>query len=190
MEDEYIDMARKLPARLQEATVEGITADPSFDPVREYLAHLEANIRKGMGLLLCGPNGAGKTGAMSAVFQEVKRRWPGMGAKNLMWCRARDIALSYGYFKTDSTFDEPVDRLYEGSRVLVIDELGRESDIKNYNMRMHNLFGIRRDNRRVTSFTSNLPPDQLAIKYGPGFMSLLAETCLVVQVGGDDRRQA
>src|SRR6185369_6687723 len=93
------------------------------------------------------------------------------GSKTLMWCRADDIAQSYGYDKTDATFDDPVDKLYEGARVLFIDELGRETDVKNSDRRILRLFHRRYDNRRVTNFTTNLTFDELEKQYGESLVS-------------------
>ena len=185
-----IDMARKLPLRYQQFSFEQITESASFDIVREYLGDLRGFIKKGVGLALLGPNGCGKTGALAMVQQRLLAELPQWGAKDRMWCRARDIALTYGYFKVDITFDEDVDVLYNTARWLVVDELGRETDIKNFDRRMHSLLSSRRDNMCVTCFTSNMDMTKIRDTYGEGFASLLYETCIVATVDGPDRRRS
>lgn len=187
---DVIDMARRMPLRYQAFSPDRLTGEPSFNIVREYLANIRQNCRNAVGLALLGPNGCGKTGAMAILHKAVEKAVPHWGAKARMWCRARDIATSYGYFKSDSTFDEDVDTLYNEARWLVVDELGRETDIKNFDRRMHSLLSSRRDNLCTTCFTSNMTLDKICEVYGEGFYSLLHETCIVAVVSGPDRRMA
>jgi DNA replication protein DnaC len=105
-----------------------------------------------------------------------------------MWCRARDIATTYGYWLQDETFDEPVDSLYNSAKFLVVDELGREQDVKNFAQRMHSLLSVRRDNLLVTCFTTNLSLEKVGNVYGAGFYSILHETCFACSAQGPDRR--
>ena len=188
MENRIIDMVRKLPKRFETYTIDKLTDNASFAYVRGYIDNLSNNLKTGKGLFLYGANGIGKTGALACVHHAVKARRIEWGAKERMWCRARDIALSYGYFYTDETFDESVDHLYNTCAWLVVDELGRESDIKNYERRLHSLLSSRRDNMVVTSFTSNLSLMKIQEIYGNGFYSMLHETCYIVECDGPDRR--
>lgn len=184
-----IDMARRLPLRYQQFSFERVTQHESFDIVREYGNGLRSFCKQGVGLALLGPNGCGKTGALAMLHRRVEAEFPQWGAKDRMWCRARDIALTYGYFNTDQTFDEDVDSLYNTARWLVIDELGRETDIKNFDRRMHSLLSSRRDNLCITCFTSNMSLENIQATYGEGFASLLHETCILASVEGPDRRK-
>src|SRR6476646_8219009 len=92
-----------------------------------------------MGLLLMGPNGSGKSGALAALHNLAKTIPQLSSSKYTMWCYARDVARTYEYGLIDQTFDDYVDDMYEEAKWLVIDELGRESDIKNHDRRMHAL---------------------------------------------------
>lgn len=190
MDNRRIEMARKLPKRFETYSINKMTDTSSFAYVQAYVDDIDNNLKKGIGLLLIGSNGIGKTGALASVHQIVRERRVGWGAKERMWCRARDIALNYGYFYIDETFDETVDNLYNTCEWLVVDELGRESDIKNYERRLHSLLSSRRDNLAVTSFTSNLTLQKIEELYGRGFHSMLHETCWIVQCDGPDRRVA
>lgn len=188
-----IDISRRLPDRLAKYTLEGITPDLSFDPVRAYHQKLHEYVKAGVGLCLSGPNGSGKSGAQAAIFSFLRLAKPNWGSREKMWCRARDVASTYGYFMNDQEFDQPIDDLYEKAKYLIIDELGRETDIKNFDSRMFSLLGVRRDNNLVTGFTTNLSLGEgtgsIHDKYGVGFYSTLHETCVLVSVGGKDRRR-
>lgn len=182
------NIPRKLPQRMRKYRLDGVSADPSFGIVREYATSIKRQVRLGNGLFLYGANGCGKSGALAALWNEMRKACPQIGASERIWCRARNIARTYEFNYVDAEFDERFDDIFETAKWLVVDELGRESDVRNYERRMCNLLAVRVDNRLVTHFSSNFTPDQLKEMYGLGFVSLLHEATAIVPVSGPDRR--
>jgi DNA replication protein DnaC len=182
-------MERKLPAHYKDFSEASITKGHGFEAVLHYVVDIRTMLKKGIGLCLLGPNGAGKSGALAVAFKRAKAICPAWGAKDAMWCSANAIATSYGYNAMDQQFDEPVDALYNNARFLVVDELGREASIKNADHRQFNLLSQRRNNNTITCYTSNMNLDKILSTYGEGFHSLLHERCMIVTVGGPDRRR-
>jgi len=189
MYGQQISMARSIPSKYSAFSLSELTSTPTFDGVRSYADNIKSHLSKKRGLLLVGANGIGKTGALASIHNLLATVRPMWGVKERMWCRARDIAKTYEYGHFDETFDEPVDELYNSCAWLVIDELGREADVKNFEHRMHSLLSSRRDNMKITSFTSNLSLSQIRNIYGEGFYSILHETsAFIIECDGPDRR--
>lgn len=195
MGDNEIIMKRRMPEKYKSCGLGGVPAGEAWDTIRRYEAQLSKQ-RPTVGIVLAGPNGVGKSGAMAVLHKEANCKYPHWASRHLMWANARDIALSYGYYKTDIVFDEDVDSLYESAKWLVVDELGKESDIRNFDRRMQSLLRCRSENNVVTHFTTNLSleeneNDQGTVLglYGKSFWSLLHETCILVSVDGEDRRR-
>jgi DNA replication protein DnaC len=194
--NQYIDMTRRLPLRLEKVcTEQGLTRQSSFTPVLDYLNRVGFYLGRRVGLCLSGPNGIGKTGALMVAVKRIRQIREGWMSREIMWTTARDIAREYEYGNLDNTFDDSVDTLLETAELLVIDELGRECDIKNFERRMLALLRKRVDNRKTTLIATNLSlsvePNLPNIKnvYGEAYWSLLHEACLMVTVEGPDRRK-
>jgi DNA replication protein DnaC len=195
MNEKLVTLARQMPPAYKSFTTARASRDKSFDPIRQYHKDMAVNFLNGVGVMMSGPNGVGKTGWLAVLFMYAVKLYPQWGVHQRLWLRARDVAQTYGYHLQEQEFDYPVDSLLQEAKILVIDELGRESDIKNFDRRMHNLIQRRVENRRVTLFTTNLSldadpekPGTVRTVYGEGFWSLLHQSCLAVTVSGPDRR--
>lgn len=196
MEDRSIRMTRLIPPKYRSYSADALPTDPSFNEVKRYHRELDEYFRHGVGLLLSGPNGVGKTGFLAVLFRYATRRYPQWGVADRVWTRARDVAQQYNYNYWEAEIGVPVDVVFQEAKLLVVDELGRESDIKNFDRRMHNLLQRRTESGLVTMYTTNLSldaepgkPGTVRTTYGEGFWSLIHQSCMVVTVGGPDRRK-
>ncbi len=187
---------RSLPKKYADCSIEQVSSGLEWNSVRDYYNSPGKYLHHGVGLVLSGPNGCGKTGAAAVLYKKVKESRPSWGSRNVVWASSRDIATYYGHYLTEGVFDIPVDEFYNTAKWLVIDELGRESNEKNFDRRLYSLLKARSDEKLTTLFTTNLslrdnPEDRNTVVglYGNSFYSLLHEACVLVSVIGDDRRR-
>jgi DNA replication protein DnaC len=144
-----------------------------------------------LNVVLAGPTGVGKTHLAAALY---KGRWEND-------CSAEFVTASAFIRKFSEKVDkesvllarygddkyEPADRLDNGCNTLVVDDLGRETDI--YASRIFCEILDRRMGAELQSiFTTNLTPVEMRTWLGePGYSRLL-NRCLWIDLDGDDRR--
>jgi DNA replication protein DnaC len=160
--------------------------------VLTYLSQLDNNRRQGLGLHFWGSYGTGKTLLACYVLREVIRSFD-----------YRRYPLYTGYFTTFSNlltlytdgwhdkearmeFSEKI----KGVDFLVIDDLGKEFRTKT-NLNQAALDTVLRDRvyaMRPIIITTNRTDEEIEDDYGIGTMSLFDESCIRVEVSGEDFR--
>ena len=154
---------------------------------------LSKNLRQGIGLLILGRNGVGKTYSAIGILKKYIRHFISLRRSlKLLYITAPDVIKAFspegGMFDEERSLSEV---LYDRD-VLVIDDLGQEyrgAGTGYSEQSLRNLLRHRIQNNLVTIFTTNFTKDQLMIQYKEGFMSLLAEGCVPVEMKGDDLRK-
>jgi len=151
--------------------------DPKLDylePVRNYLANLENNLKRGNGLLLHGPYRSGKSCIAAAVVQEVAAH-----KCRAFWIEADE--LMRGWDREDGRY-----RRARSAHLLVIDDLGIEGSAAYPLEVMGKALRYRLERACATIITTNMTPEKLKGHYGEKMMALMKECLLPLEVQGMD----
>lgn len=176
-----------VPKRFKHAVLGDMPADHE---VNEYVSLIEAHVHNGSGLALCGSNGVGKTHALAALTNYVSAT-----AQTLyppVFVRAPELMAAYG--RGLHSRDERLEMLNFDAHMeqcwwLVIDDFGKEQQVRNTAGLMSRLLRARYANNACTFITTNMQPMEVADVYGTSVWSIMAETMTVLKVTGPDRRQ-
>lgn len=165
-----------------------LTETRALKAVRAYAADLRRQIVAGRGLLMVGPNGTGKTASAILVLCAALRIEESIG-----FMSARDY-VSTAYAR-DEDLSEWRARLAR-SRVLVLDELGKEhraKDSEHAISELDDLLRWRRGRMLPTLIATNYDAEQIRAAYGESIWSILQDRFEWVPfsgAGGDFRLKA
>lgn len=161
-----------------------VAVDPDqLAPVRDYLAKLDSYVQTGMGLFLSGTVGSGKTTVLNMVLKELVRRdydcygTTFVGAIDEFASTWRDDAEKRSFAQR-----------FEYSKVLGIDDVGKEYSNKLSAHTLDRILRTRDQEARPTIVTTNLSPEKVHSGYGTPVLSLLVGKSVEVPLTGEDFR--
>ena len=140
-------------------------------------------IQSGIGLFMTGSNGVGKTYVLSMMLKDfVCTGYPSF------FITADDLFA----MKTDG-WSDPVEKArfnkkVKNSRLLVVDDIGKEFGNRLTKQVFESLIRYRVQNSLTTFVSSNKTLDELGDEYGRSFRSLLDESFILENVEADDVR--
>lgn len=186
LKDAGIPLSRKLRAvglvgRLCDMTLEGFEPmNPELD--RALRLAKSFVLKREFGLWFVGGCGTGKTHLAAGIVRELVRdRVP------VLFRYVPSLLDELRDMVVDGT-SEPIDRLVRRVDVLVLDDLGCEKRTDWAVERLTMIVNERVLGRQVTVVTSNLAPDEAALRLGDRIVSRLLENCRVVNMGEEDYR--
>lgn len=157
-----------------------------LDGVVKYLERREDFLARGMGMFLVGSYGTGKTMLANLVLKEM--------VKDGHTCFATTFSQTVEMFTagwSDKVEKEYFQRKFIGSRVLLLDDLGRELRGTKLALAETTFDAILRQRvqaGRATIITTNMEPEELGDGYGAAILSLIREKSLQLVFGGSDFR--
>jgi DNA replication protein DnaC len=157
-----------------------------------YLDDIPQHLEAGHGLLLLGPTGTGKTGALALVAAACHDRLR-LSAREVRYetgTRLMRLLLDRKASVDDESCDRD-DHGYPAWRVLLLDEFGSAYEHDYAFAALDDYLGWRYDQKLTTCVATNLDP--AALKSSPNYERLVdrwRETCVVLTMGGQSRRQA
>ncbi len=143
---------------------------------------------KNLNILLFGSVGTGKTCLAAAVGNELEKR--GYSVVFLTAFRFNDTCLKY-HTSFEANRADMLNALID-SDLLIIDDLGTESILKNVTLEyLYTVVNERMNLGKHTLITTNLIPEQLEARYGERTFSRLftQRVCLSVALQGEDLRK-
>ena len=137
-------------------------------------------------MLISGNTGVGKTYLLDSICNKLIE-------KNVVVNYYTAFALSDLFLKYRSSFNEAKAGLLDGvltCDVLIIDDLGSESNIKNNEEYFYSLFNERLVKNKSTIITSNLDMEQLLYRYGERTFSRLCNksNSVIIKINNKDLR--
>jgi len=172
-------VANYIPARFRRASLEDLTV-----PMR---LQVHEAAKAGKGIVFEGATGRGKTHAMCAVANDL-------GVDGFVaWLDFLETIRAWWRLRTDDAHRFDPSRWAERSRHLFIDDVGTEESRSNTELGAEafaQVVNARYKAGLVTHVTTNLGIEELGKRYGDRTVSRLAETCVWVQMTGEDRRLA
>lgn len=151
--------------------------------IKMYLQYQTEFIDRGIGLFLFGNTGTGKTMIANLLLKDMVR--------DGYSCFATTFAHCIEMY-TDGWHDAEQKRSFSNrfmrSRVLLLDDLGKEMRGKLSPSTFDYILRTRVQECRPTIVTSNLSPLQIENEYGVAALSLLVEQSIEVNLGGQDYR--
>ena len=155
--------------------------------VAEWAGNADANVESGRGLYIWSEtNGTGKTMLAALALKECISR----GITSYM-TTFQDLLSSLKSGWKDAEFDRWYRGRIDSAQVLVLDDIGKESE-SGFNgefakQTLDSLLRTRTQQGRPTIFTTNMSPSKLSA-YGMGVVSLVTEDTEIVFVEGNDFR--
>ena len=162
------------------------TMDAAYSAMRVFCDKFPHT--KNINLLLVGSVGTGKTCLASAIANELEAR--GFSVAFLTAFGFNDACRRY-HTSFEPSRSETLDALL-GADLLVIDDLGTESILRNVTLEyLYTVVSERMNARRHTLITTNLSPAALADRYGERIASRLfnERVCLSVALTEKDLRR-
>lgn len=157
--------------------------EEQLQPVYDYLAKVEEYVSSGMGLFLSGMAGTGKTLVANLVIKDLVRR--GHDCYATTFVGAIDNLTSSW---RDNNEKRRFARRFELSRVLALDDVGKEFSGKLAGHTLDRILRIRDQEARPTIITTNLTGPQVHNGYGGPVLSLLVGKSIEVPLSGGDFR--
>lgn len=151
-----------------------------------WIERREHNLRTGRGLMFRGQFGRGKTMLSSLIAKEMVK----LGVPTFFVTFAEMIEMftrGWGDKDSKARWEEKV----LNSKVLVLDDLGRDMTVKTNLPQSTFDFVLRHrvTTLRPTIITTNLTVEAMSTGYGKGVLSLLMERSNLVEVSGEDWRR-
>ena len=172
----------RIPARLQVATLEAISAQTLYrKPIELYLAALEENLKKGVGICFVGQKGRGKSGSAALITKEVLAR--GGSALFLEEDVLISAVLSKGIFDGEITIQQRA----EDVDLLVIDDVGLSAHTEKIQI-TEILVKHRIHRARSVILTTNLTDEVFSVRY-PTMGDAIKEACVSVVCSGIQWRE-
>ena len=150
----------------------------------EYASKHQQYIDSSIGLMLTGDNGIGKTLILTLLLKDMLKR----GYKGF-FTTADDLFA----MKTDGWTDDMEKKRFEkkvkNSKILVIDDAGKEFANRLTKQVFDSLVRYRSQNALTTLISSNKHLKELGAEYGQSFVSLIKGGYIVQEVDGKDYRE-
>lgn len=169
----------------QRLSWEDVSAEPgAVAKVKDYLAHSDAYVEAGCGLILYGSMGSGKTLLTMLALKELSCHWD---------CYFTTFAELIDTFTAG--WHDPEDKRWfyrriKNAGVLAIDDVGREQKGANFpRSTLDEVLRHRVAASRPTIITTNLNLEDLQRGYGTNIMSLLHERSTTYRFTGEDFRE-
>lgn len=155
-----------------------------YDKIENWCENITTSKYKNM--LISGNTGVGKTYLLDSICNKLIE-------KNIVVNYYTAFALSDLFLKYRSSFNEAKAGLLDGvltCDVLIIDDLGSESNIKNNEEYFYSLFNERLVKNKSTIITSNLDMEQLLYRYGERTFSRLCNKAnsVIIKINNKDLR--
>lgn len=158
----------------------------ALDGITKYLDRREQFLNRGVGMYLVGSYGTGKTMLANLVLKEL--------VKDGLTCWSTTFAQTVEMFTagwSDKTEKEYFQRKFIQSRVLLLDDVGRELRGTKLALAETTFDAILRQRvqaGRTTFITTNMTPADLEQGYGSAILSLIREKSLEQVFSGNDFR--
>jgi DNA replication protein DnaC len=166
---------RRLPKRWADASVADLTADQ--DPAGVVSGWWESG--HATLFLYAEEPGVGKTHAAFAVGAQAVEA----GATVEAWTTITLLSA----MRPDGDPDALPHAM--AADLLVLDDLGRESDSEWTRQQLHSILDARLANGRRTVVTTNLRDEQMESRYGAPLVDRLVDDAVIVEVRGESRRR-
>lgn len=153
---------------------------------RQEIAEWSAGILAGTedrGLLVAGPTGTGKTGNVCATIEHIIRN----GYRGIIEFHSFRILLRE--LRPDGNFDFSRLEQLLNRDLLCLDDVGSNKGSEWTEDQLGDIVDWRYQWALPTVVTVNVLPAQMGSVVGDRVASRLAETCVTVVMGGDDRRR-
>lgn len=153
----------------------------------DYLANIEVNFDRNVGLFISGSNGQGKTFASSLILIEAY----------IHRFSCKRVTL-HSYLKMyhntwnaeASDYLDTFERTVMRAEYLVIDEAGKETETKYSNSIFEDLLRTREEHNLPTIICTNYSTKDFEKRYGSSVTSLVRGNTIPVKVIGSDHRLA
>jgi DNA replication protein DnaC len=157
----------------------------AFEKVKNYVAGLEENLRKGRGLVLYGPVGTGKSHLAAAVYWEAKRK-----DYSAVFNTVSSLMDRLDKARLDSRESEfDLLELLKVADLLILDDLGVEVKSDRSAKRIYEVIAGRYSTNRATIITTNLDKQEDMVQWlGARVFDRLLETAEFVKFSGESYR--
>lgn len=152
-------------------------------PIHAYIEGADGYMDNGTGLFISGGIGTGKTLIATMTLKTLVRQ--GLSCFFQMFSQAME---SYTDSWGDSEKKEGFAERFLRSKVVCLDDLGREAPNKIAAPTLDYILRTRNQCLRPTVVTTNLTPRQIEARYGAQILSLLMEQSIGVHLEGRDFR--
>jgi DNA replication protein DnaC len=198
--------AAGIPQRFKGLTLETWLDVAGNDPAKRkaYQAAktllTEGSIEGKTSLYVYGPYGSGKTGLLTPLMTHYLAQ-----GKGCLWIEYTELILAiqsdYSRRETDDSQGMGLGGALETAKTvpyLLLDEMGDSDKVdkagavmkesSDRREKLHLVIGHRHSRMLPTLITSNLPPAQLALMFGPRTVDRILEMCAVVSLAGENLR--
>lgn len=186
----------RIPARYDDRgleTYDATSGDPqAFEGVQRWITKAEQWVNDGMGLFIFGPTGTGKTHLAQAALRKVISD---NNLSGIFITADRYLDMVYDELRNDGElsdgYSDPNLLMYMRRTfdLLVLDALGSERTTTDFARNaLIALLNNRYEEKKTTIITSLLSPDSIASRYGNQVMSILLDSCFVIETAGKDYR--
>lgn len=156
-------------------------ADAIVEQLSKYLFDHGRYISRGVGLFLSGPVGTGKTMLANLVLKELVKK--GYSCFATTFNQTMDF-FTAGWHNADD--QEYFRRKFLRSRVLLLDDIGKEMRTKLTNSTLDAILRTRVQEGNPTFITTNLSSAEMESGYGAGILSLLKESSIYYEFPPED----
>jgi DNA replication protein DnaC len=151
--------------------------------LKDFLARPQDYVDAGMGVFISGGIGTGKTLLVNLVIKDLIR-----DGLDCYYTTASQTVESFTSTWGDNDEKRRFADRFTRTKVLGIDDLGKEFTTKITMSTFDNLVRTRSQNARAMIVTSNLDAVDIRRDYGASALSMLLEDCLGVHLNGSDFR--
>jgi DNA replication protein DnaC len=160
--------------------------EPTVREVRKYVRAIDEQLDKGRGLWLQGPPGTGKT----TLAMLASKAALDAGRTVAIYSLPRLLAEIRTTFDdgSDSSYTQLMDRL-TAVDLLHVDDVGAEKTSDWVLEQLYAIVNARYEDEKAVVLTTNITePDELVEQIGTRTVSRLKEMCVLLPLGGEDRR--
>lgn len=149
----------------------------------DYINNLDRYMKADIGYMLTGANGVGKTLLMSLILKDAI-----CFGYSSYFIAANDLTAMYTDGWSNEETKERFDRKVKNSKILVIDDVGKEYTNSLTKQTFESLVRHRVQSSLVTMVSSNMTEEQMRATYGQSFVSLIDEGFIKKEVRAEDYR--